>query len=186
VRNDALCRALSAESVRPNMLELETERLKLVALDRENLQFALTHPRKVEENLGLVVSNQALEGPVRKAAEQMLQQVTIDERNYLWHTLWRIVLKAENRIIGGFDFKGGPDAAGQVEIGYGIQLEYRGRGYMLEALSAAAARALGHAKVSAVLAETERSNTRSHRVLEKAGFLRYRETGEMLWWRLSR
>ena len=110
------------------MLELETERLRLVALDRENLQFALTHPRKMEENLGLVASRQALEGPVRKAAEQMLREVTRDERNYLWHTLWRIVLKAENRIIGGFDFKGCPDAAGQVEIGYGIQPGYRDRG----------------------------------------------------------
>ena len=57
---------------------------------------------------------------------------------------------------------------------------------MLEALRAAAEWALGHAKVSAVLAETERSNAPSHRVLEKAGFLRHRETGEMLWWRLSR
>jgi len=157
--------------------ELQTERLRLIALDVEHLRLTLDDPRKVEENLGLQAMVQLLEGPVREAVRQMLDNAARDKENHLWHTLWRIVRKDRNCIIGGFDFKGPADAQGTAEVGYGIQPAHRGSGYMAEALQEAVRWALSHPLVSAVLAETEGSNPASHRVLEKVGFVRYRGRG---------
>ena len=146
------------------MFELQTERLRLIALDMEHLRLSLDDPRKVEENLGLRATDQLLEGPLREAARQMLDNAARDEENHLWHTLWRVVRGDRNCIIGGFDFKGPPDANGEVEVGYGIHPAHRGRGYMAEALQGAVRWALSHPQVSAVLAETESTNPASHRV----------------------
>lgn len=168
------------------MFELQTERLRLIALDMEHLRLSLDDPRTVGENLGLRATDQLLEGPLREAVRQILDNAAGDEENHLWHTLWRIVRKDMNCIIGGFDFKGPADAEGTVEVGYGIQPVHRGRGYMAEALQEAVTWALSHPQVSAVLAETEGSNPASHRVLEKVGFVRHRKVGEMVWWRMER
>jgi RimJ/RimL family protein N-acetyltransferase len=40
--------------------------------------------------------------------------------------------------------------------------------------------------ISALLAETTRSNLPSHRVLEKVGMVVYKETDNGLWWRLEK
>jgi len=168
------------------MFELQTARLRLIALDLENFRMSLNDPRKVEENLGLESTNQVLDGPLREAVGQMLDGVAEDKENNLWHTLWRIVAKDKNRIVGGLDFKGPPDDNGEVQVGYGVQPAHRGKGYMAEALQEAVRWALSHPQVSAVLAETEGTNPASHRVLEKVGFVRRRDAGEMVWWRMGR
>lgn len=152
----------------------------------EHLRLSLDDPREVERNLGLQVTDQVLEGALRDAVRQMLDHAARDKENHLWHTLWRIVLKERNCIIGGFDFKGPADAQGTVEVGYGIQPTHRGSGFMSEALREAVRWALSHPQVAAVLAETEGSNPPSHRVLEKVGFVRHRNVGEMVWWRVER
>jgi RimJ/RimL family protein N-acetyltransferase len=56
---------------------------------------------------------------------------------------------------------------------------------MAEALSEMCRWAFGEPGVSAVLAETEKANLASQRVLHKTGFVPFRETETMLWWRLE-
>ena len=53
-------------------------------------------------------------------------------------TLWRIrfvIEIASNTVIGSFNLKGPPATDGDVEIGWGIAPEVRGRGYATEAAS---------------------------------------------------
>jgi len=168
------------------MFELPTRRLCLMALDAENLRLDLDDPELLESNLGLHTGHTVLTGDVRDAVKQMLDGVLRDPKYYLWYTHWLIVLNRPKSVAGGLCFKGPPGANGEVEIGYGVNTEYQNRGLMTEALRVICRWALQQQDVSAVLAETERTNLPSQRVLEKAGFVLFRETDTMCWWRLQR
>jgi RimJ/RimL family protein N-acetyltransferase len=166
------------------MLELPAKRLRLIALDADNLRLSLHDPELLEGNLGLRRGHAAVAGEVRDAVQQMLDGVLRDAEHYLWYTHWIIVLNRPNSIAGGLCFKGPPDPSREVEIGYGLNPEYQNRGLMTEALQAMCRWALGQQGVSAVVAETEKVNVPSQRVLEKTGFVAFRETESMRWWRL--
>ena len=62
------------------------------------------------------------------------------------------------------------DAAGSVEIGYGLAAPSRGQGYGSEAVAAVTEWLLSQPEVRQVQAHTLTSNAPSRRVLEKAGF----------------
>ena len=74
------------------------------------------------------------------------------------------------------------DENGEVETGYGINEKYRCQGFMSEALTAISDWALNQSKVLKVIAETEKENTASHKVLQKCGFKKYKETEESYFW----
>jgi len=98
--------------------------------------------------------------------------------------LWLVVAREEGAVVGTAGFKGPPNAQGTIETGYGIEAAYRNRGYASEAVSGLAEWALGRPGVSRVVAECERANAPSIRVLEKAGFSRVGERGSMLDWEI--
>jgi ribosomal-protein-alanine N-acetyltransferase len=167
------------------MLELRAKRLRLIALDAESLRLTLADPELLERNLGLRRGSAAVVGEVRDAVQQMLGGVLRDAENYLWYTHWLIALNRPKRIAGGLCFKGPPGTDGRVEVGYGIDADYQSRGLMTEALRAACCWALAQPEVSTVVAETEKANLPSQRVLEKIGFVPFRETETIRWWRLQ-
>ncbi len=98
--------------------------------------------------------------------------------------VWLVRLKETGELIGDAGFKGNPDYAGAVDIGYGFLPEHRGRGYATETARALVAWAFAHG-AGRVTAETLRENAASIRVLRKNGFRLYREE-EHYFWRLDR
>lgn len=97
--------------------------------------------------------------------------------------VWLVRLKETGQIVGDAGFKGNPDIAGAVDIGYGFLPEHRGKGYATETARALVAWAFEHG-AGRVTAETLRDNAASIRVLRKAGFQLYRED-EHYYWRLD-
>ncbi len=85
--------------------------------------------------------------------------------------------------VGGIGFKSTPNERGEVEIGYGICHSFQGRGVATEAVIALCDFAQHGARV--VLAETDRENVASQRVLEKSGFQSVGETDGLLRWRMD-
>ena len=168
------------------MFILETKKLKLIPLNVHNLRYSIEDRRKMERNLGVKITDTELEEPVKKAMRTSLKMVLENKKDYLWFTSWEIVLKKENRIIGGLCFKGCPDEKGRVEIAYGMQDEYRCKGYMTEAVKELINWAFTQEKVLSVIAETEKDNLPSHRVLEKIGMEKYEENEKMFWWRINK
>jgi len=168
------------------MFILETERLKLIPLDVHNLRYSIENRQKMERNLGVKITDTELEEPVKKAMRTSLKMVLENKKDYLWFTSWEIVLKKENRIIGGLCFKGSPNEKGRVEIGYGMQDKYRCKGYMTEAVKELINWAFSFNNVTEVIAETEKDNLPSYRVLEKAGMEKYEENEKMFWWRINK
>ncbi len=81
------------------------------------------------------------------------------------------VLDEPHTLVGWGGFKGPPDAAGVVELGYALAPAFRGRGLATAAVGAMLDEAFADAAVRAVIAHTLAERNASGRVLEKAGFV---------------
>lgn len=114
---------------------------------------------------------------LRAAYGEMLDGCKREPENRIWYAPWKMTLKNSQEFIGDLCFKG-PVKNHSVEIGYGIQPEYEGRGYTTEALQALTKWAFGQKDVVFVEAETAPDNKASQRVLEKCGFVPDGTTGE--------
>lgn len=102
------------------------------------------------------------------------------DKDPLFYTIWIVIEKMQKAIIGGICFHGEPDANGEVEIGYGIDVGYRNKGYMTETVAGLIDWLKSIKKVRVIRAETDPFNISSVRVLEKNGFKIFRQTEKMI------
>jgi [ribosomal protein S5]-alanine N-acetyltransferase len=94
-----------------------------------------------------------------------------------WSLGFTVVERESGGVVGGCFFKGPPDGDGVVELAYGIDPPYRGRGYATQAAEGLTAFALETRRASLVRAHTKPDGTASMRVLTKCGF---RLVGEVI------
>lgn len=83
---------------------------------------------------------------------------------------WLATRREDGAVVGDLGWRGGPDAGGEAEIGYGLAAPSRGRGYGTEAVGAMVAWCLRQPGLSALTARVELGNTASRRLLERLGF----------------
>jgi len=88
-----------------------------------------------------------------------------------------IVDRANGVVIGSCGYKGPPDAQGVVEIAYGINPDYQGRGYATEAATALVDFAFRNDGVRLIRAHTLPGNRASAKVLIKC---RFEQIGEVV------
>lgn len=98
-----------------------------------------------------------------------------------------LVEKASLTAVGQMGCKGLPDEHGMVEIGYGINPSFWGRGYATEAAQALVEWLKNQQSVKYIKAETLPDNVASRRVLEKTGFSQIStrhdaEDGDLIVW----
>lgn len=167
------------------MNELNTERLRILALNEENLRLLIDDSKKLELQLSLMESVSYLDAELQQAMEIRHSKLVRDKENYIWYTNWLIVSKSQNCSVGGIMLKGLPNDSGEVVVGYYTLPEYQGNGYMTEAIHSMKNWLLSQPKVKFVVADTEKDNIASHRVLAKSGAVLYKETAELLYWRFS-
>ncbi|MFJ7405968.1 MULTISPECIES: GNAT family N-acetyltransferase [unclassified Lysinibacillus] len=167
------------------MIKLNTERLRILALNAENLRLLIDNPKKLELQLSLTESDSFLDAELQQAMEIRYAKLLCDKENYIWYTNWLIVSKSQNCSVGGIMLKGLPNDNGEVVIGYYTLPEYQGNGYMTETIYSIKNWLLSQPNVKFVVADTEKDNIASHRVLEKSGAVLYKETAELLYWRFS-
>lgn len=91
--------------------------------------------------------------------------------NILFFTIWIIIEKSKSSIIGGICFHGKPDENGEVEIGYGIDEEFRNQGYMTETIHSILNRLKSNKEIISIKAETNIENVSYTKVLEKNNFI---------------
>ena len=108
-------------------------------------------------------------GELKEAYTEMLNGSLEHPDQREWYAIWMIERK-DGAHIGDLCFKGS-DGSGAVEIGYGIDEAYQGKGYATEAVTAVVRWAAAQKDVKRVEAEAEETNAASLRVLEKAGFV---------------
>ncbi|MDQ1684799.1 MAG: hypothetical protein QOC82_1536 [Frankiaceae bacterium] len=81
-----------------------------------------------------------------------------------------LVVDDDERIAGECGVKAPPDAAGQVEIGYGLAAGSRGRGLGTRAVAAMLDQLADTGLVREVVADVHPANAASRRLLERLGF----------------
>lgn len=167
------------------MVELQTERIRLIPLNAKYLNLLIEHEEQMAEELLLRKGEGSLDNELKQALYFRLSKVLEDEQNYLWHTNWLLVLKEKNCAIGGIMLKGIPSEQEEVVIGYYTLPPYMGQGYMTESIIALKNWLLHQPNVKYVIADTETDNMASHRVLEKAGANLYKVTKSLYFWRFQ-
>ena len=104
--------------------------------------------------------------------ERTRDALAADPSGARWGPRLFLVEDTKPTLAGWGGFKGAPDAAGAVEIGYAIAPACEGRGIATAAVGALLAQAWDASEVRCVVAHTLPARNASVRVLEKAGFAR--------------
>jgi [ribosomal protein S5]-alanine N-acetyltransferase len=165
---------------------IETERLILLPLTYEQLVKYIKADNSLEAELNLLPTSRTISPELKEALEQtILPNVADKSKNYLYVTLWTMISKAENKMVGDLGIFGEPDEQGQIEIGYGTYDEFRKKGFMTEAVGGIIKWAGLQPGVSSIIAGTEKSNIASFSVLEKNNFIKVGETELLYNWQLK-
>lgn len=112
---------------------------------------------------------------LKQAYSEMLSGAVNNPEDRHWYVMWRAEFE-DGTHIGDLSFKGFEN--GVAEIGYGINEEFRCKGYATEAVTALSHWAFFKPEVERIEAETEESNEASKKVLVKSGFVRMGINGE--------
>ncbi len=164
---------------------IETERLILKPLNREQLLKYIEDDQCLEEEFHLLPGKKSITPALQKAlAQSTLPTVHDDDKDYKFNTLWVIISKPDRKIIGELSFVGKPDQDGEIEIGYGTYEEFRGWGFMTEAVAGIIQWAKDQPKVKSIFATTEKDNTASYAILEKNNFFKFGEGEGVFTWKL--
>lgn len=138
----------------------------------------------LEDELGVLPTERIISPELQEALEQaLLPGVAANESNYLYFTLWTIILKSENRMVGDLCFMGLPNENGEIEIGYGTYDGFRGNGYMTEAVAGMIDWAKQQPEVKAIAASTDKTNVASYTILQKNEFLQTGESDDLFYWK---
>jgi RimJ/RimL family protein N-acetyltransferase len=165
---------------------IETIRLIIKPLTYSQLEKYMLNDNSLEQELGLNETSRSISPELKEALEQtILSNVADTSKNYLYSTLWTLISKNDNKMVGDLCFVGAPNADGEIEIGYGTYDIFAGLGYMTEAVGGMISWAKKQPEILAIIADTEKQNIASFRVLEKNGFVKTGETETLLKWRLS-
>ncbi|MBP9187290.1 MAG: GNAT family N-acetyltransferase [Bacteroidia bacterium] len=165
---------------------IETERLKLIPLNHQQVELLKQKPKVLAQLLGTTYqpfqhAPETINDHI-EAIEFWLHNTKLNPANFEWFTNWEIILKSENVTIGGIGFTGTPDELGETEVGYGIDIRYFNKGFATEALAAIMQWAFKHEKLSAIKANTLINHIASQKVLIKNGFERVDvQTGLIAW-----
>lgn len=162
-----------------------TDRLILVPLTYDQLIKYIKTDNSLEEELDLNETLREISPELKEALElTILPNVANPKKNYLYVTLWTIIWKDKNKMVGDLCFVGEPNGAGEIEIGYGTYDEFRRKGFMTEAVSGMIKWAKEQVEVKSILAKTEKINIASSTILEKNNFVKVGESGSLFNWKL--
>ncbi len=150
---------------------LESRRLTLVAATAELISADLAGGAPFAEALGAEVPDEWPPDLYDSMAMRFSQQQLRDPSEIGW-SLWYLLAKRHEppQVIGICGFKGKPNHAGSIEIGYSVLRSFRVQGYATEAVARLVIWAFSHQNVVEVTAETLPHLRQSIRVMEKNGF----------------
>jgi [ribosomal protein S5]-alanine N-acetyltransferase len=114
---------------------VESERIILIPLTYSQLEKYIRNDNSLEEELNLNPTSRTISPELKEALENtILPNVADINKNYLYSTLWTIISKPDNKMVGDICIIGEPNTYGEIEIGYGTYEEFQGKGFMTEAV----------------------------------------------------
>lgn len=169
-------------------MEISSERLRLIALSRDQLSLLSSTPARLGAMLNIHITPAILDENSRRAVDRKLQKMSAAPvGQHPWFTYWLIVIKDAHAGAGLVGFKGSPNDSGEVEIGYGIDPAFRRSGFTHEAVRLLIDWAFTHPECRAITAtHVLPTNFASQRLLQKAGFRLIESTLAGLSYRLEK
>lgn len=162
---------------------LHTNRLYIKPLSIQQMNLFIQGTEKLENELGLTPSVKTLDAKTEYALRYNYNLAVNDPDHHIWYTFWIIIEKKVNRMVGSICFKNKPDKEGTVEIGYGTHEDSRNKGFMTESVAAITCWALTGNRAHTVIAETDKDNFASQKVLQKCNFEHIADTATGYIWR---
>ena len=153
--------------------DIETEHLLLVCLLPEEIERLIAADY---ERVSLLTGvwyrqddpNQGVDWPWH------LRALEADRNQVAWRV--RVIVdRSSNTVIGSINLKGPPGIDGDVEIGWGLHADARGKGYATEASAAVIHWVAKHAVVSSISATVPDENYPSQRLAARLGLCRTSE-----------
>ena len=167
-------------------MKIETNRLTIIPLSYDQLVKYINNDNSLEAELNVKPTVRSISPELKEALEQTILPAVADTcKNYLYSTLWTMISKAENKMVGDLCFVGEPNDDGEIEIGYGTYESFKGKGFMTEAVGSMIGWAKEQSGVKAIIASTDKSNVASYSVLVKNNFIKTSETETMFTWRIA-
>ncbi|RXR16284.1 N-acetyltransferase [Flavobacterium amnicola] len=165
---------------------ISSERLSLIPLTASQLQKYVLNDGSLEVELQLEPTNRIISDDLKEAlSTTIIPNVANENANYLFSTLWSVVSNAESKIVGDLCFFGAPKENGEIEIGYGTYEDFRGNGYMKDAVALLINWAKSQSKILTIIASTDKSNIASYSILEKNDFIKVSENDTLYNWKLT-
>ena len=150
---------------------LETRSLRLVPHAPEHLRALVQGPEEYQRRSGLAPANGLRDFIVSDdVAPEWLAALENATGADPWRFGFALVHMESGMVIGNAGFTGPPDAAGEVEIAYGVVPDFQGCGYATEAAHALVEWAAKNGRIAIARAHTLPERNASTRVLEKCGF----------------
>lgn len=169
----------------PHFKMIETKRLRLHPLTHLQLLKYLDNDQSLEKELHLSSSDREISSELREALENtIIVNVADTTKNYLYWTLWTVIEKEHNRMVGDVCITGEPNEQGEVEIGYGTYEQFRNKGLMTEAVEGLIIWLENQPGVKTIKACTDKNNIASYAVLIKNKFRKAGKTENQFLWRL--
>jgi len=168
-------------------IKIDSSRLYIKPLTYNQLIMYKDLDYALEAEFGLLPINRTITPEFKLTIENYLIPYIKDNPDYiLFATIWIIVHKDENNIVGDIGFNAGPSEKGVIEVGYCTYPEFYNKGYMTEALRSIVHWAFSYEKVQIIIAQTDKDNFPTHRVLQKNHFEPFAEADNFYWWRLDK
>jgi RimJ/RimL family protein N-acetyltransferase len=154
----------------PSLRLIKSRRLNLIAATTELIKKDIEGRVNLAEAIGVSVPESWPPDLYGHRAMQFALMQLDDASEQGWSFWYLATVEEPCELAGICGFKGRPDEAGSVEIGYSILGSYQRRGFATEAVIRLVGWAFSHHNVNEVCAETLPHLTQSIRVLEKNGF----------------
>jgi ribosomal-protein-alanine N-acetyltransferase len=151
---------------------ITTERLLLLALLPEDIEALIA--RDFGRFAGLTGFRFPPDNPDIGDLNWHLKAIQADDRHLPWR-MRVIVERSSNAVVGSINLKGPPNAAGDVEIGWGLIESVRGKGYATEASAAVIKWAQQQPSVCSISATIPDDNYPSQHLAKKLGMTRTSE-----------
>ena len=180
VLRDALMRYRAEQTI-----VFEHKGMQLLALPLSYLQQSVDAPNLLVQQLGLPAQN--IYNPehwVTILRNEIIPEVAANPQIWQYYTRWLVIDTALGAIVCDMCLQHGIDKTGSLEFGYGVNVSYEGQGYTTRAVACLVQWATQDANIKRLIAETNRTNIASIRVLEKNGFRCYEANENSFWWEL--
>jgi len=150
---------------------IETNRLVIQPLTYNQLYKHLYSPEELGAELHIIPSIIEMDEAARESTIiDFLPYIQDPEKDYRFYTLWIVIEKCSRRLVGNICFHGEADVDDEIEIGYGIEKDFRNQGIMTETIGGLI-HWLKFNKLAKILkVETECENISSIKVLKKNNF----------------